>query len=184
MARPPTIVRAAAERPRKRCRGIEIAEPAQERAKFDVVLVRHCPAQLRGGGPNRAYRPTSGRQLCLHHRGPLQEGRRRPGHRGGHYPRRKAGPECHPAGGDWWRRESPRPVRIVDRTACQGNRKSCRSTPLGVLQLSVRNRSVVEVYPFVFIGPACCLVQVYRQANVASLRPGTCYKRMLTDSYS
>ena len=100
------VTRLTAPKPRARGRGVETSEQAAERARFDLALV----AVLSDGGLrcSEAAALTWGdvqrwdRWQRPHHRHPLQDRRGSGWRRGGHHPRRHAGPERHAAGGGWW----------------------------------------------------------------------------------
>ena len=100
------VIRLTAPKPRARGRGVETSEQAAERARFDLALV----AVLSDGGLRRSEaaaltwgrRPALGRWQRPHHRHPLQDRRGSGWRRGGHHPRRHAGPGRPPADGGWW----------------------------------------------------------------------------------
>ena len=124
------VIRLTAVQPRKRGRGIETAEQAAERGRFDVALVavlsdaglRRSEAAALTWGDVRRWDDGS----RPHHRGALQDRRRGPGRGGGHHPRRDGGAFRHPAGGRRWRGEGVRAVGVPDRPAGEGDRQSSR----------------------------------------------------------
>ena len=101
------VIRLTAPKPRARGRGIETPEQAAERARFDLALV----AVLSDGGLRRSEASSltwgdvvrwddgSGRITV---NDSFQDRRGGCRCRGGHHPRRHAGPGRHPAGGCWW----------------------------------------------------------------------------------
>ena len=102
--------------------------------------VRRGVAAQRGGVAHLGRRAALGRRQRPHHRGSLQDRRRGPGRRGGHHPRRHAGPGRPPAGGCWWRGEGVRAVGVPDRPAGEGDCQGRWPFRLGVLQRPQRAR--------------------------------------------
>ena len=121
------VIRLTAVQPRRRGRGIETAEQAAERAKFDLALVavpvRRWVAPLRGGRVDLERRPTLGRRQRPHHRDPLQDRRRGPGRRGGYHPHRRAGALRHTARRCRRLAESVWIVGIADRPSGKSHRQ-------------------------------------------------------------
>ena len=100
------VVRLTAVQPRKRGRGMETSEQADQRGKFDVALVavlsdaglRRSEASSLTWGDVQRWDDGSGRITVVRSKTDAEA----PGRRGGHHPRRHAGPRRHQAGGGWW----------------------------------------------------------------------------------
>ena len=139
-----SVIRLTAPKPRARGRGLETAEQAGQRGKFDVALV----AVLSDGGLRRSEASSltwgdvvrwddgSGRITVVR----SKTGGPGPGRRGGRHSRRHESVGRHPAGGGSQRRQSVRAVGVPDRPAGEGDRQGRRSGGLGVLQRPQRAR--------------------------------------------
>ena len=132
------VIRLTAVQPRLRGRGLETAEQAAERGKFDVALVaalsdaglRRSEAAALTWADVQRWEDGSGRITVVRSKTDAEA----PGRHSRHHPRRHGGALRHPAGGrDRWR-EGVRAVGVADRPAGEGNRQGRRVGGLGVVQ--------------------------------------------------
>ena len=100
------VIRLTAPKPRARGRGFETPAQAAQRARFDLALVavlsdgglRRSEAAALTWGDLQRWDDGSGRITVVRSKTDVEA----QGRRGGHHPRRHAGPGRHPADGGWW----------------------------------------------------------------------------------